>query len=1325
MFAFGLYTGQGNQGGSWTLAVYRFILWNMSYLNTHSKSFVHLHLHTQYSLLDGAIRINDLVKEAATCGMPAVAQSDHGNMFGAIDFYKAANKAGVKPIVGAEIYFTNGSRLDRGRGTVITTASASNGAAAANTVNTANTAGANLNDDPVESLKFQDEQEGKHRIFHLLLLAKNLEGYHNLIKIVSAAYTEGFYYRPRADIELLKLYNSGLIALSACLKGEVGYFFYTGQDERAIKAINKLHEIFKDDFYLEIQENGLEEQRVANKKIVAHAQSLSIPLVATNDCHYLKREDAFAQEVLLCIQTGKSLDDEKRMRLSTTEFYFKSAEEMRTAFAHLPEACDNTLRIADQCNLKLSFKDQRGNPIYHFPEFAVETEESLPDYFRRSAHEGLEQRFNGPHFRELRAASNWESDIRPSYLDRLHSEIEMIERMGFVGYYLIVSDFINWAKGQNIPVGPGRGSGVGSLVAYALNITNVDPIPYNLLFERFVNPERISMPDFDVDFCQDRRDEVIRYVTQKYGQNHVGQIITFGKLLARVAIRDVARVLSLPYSDADALAKLVPDELKITLDDALLKEPRLNEWASNDPKVRQVLNISRRLEGLLRHASIHAAGVVITSKPLVEYAPLFRGKEGEQVVGYDKDFCEEIGLVKFDFLGLKTLTLIDNASKFVRQHHCPNFDIEQIDLRDKKVFEFISSGQTLGIFQIESSGMRDLCMRIVPDSIDDLAAINALYRPGPLGSGMVDDFIDCKHGRKEIAYPFAELEPILKDTYGIILYQEQVMNIARVLAGYTLGQADILRKAMGKKKMDVMQEHRQLFIERAKERGHAADSAAELFDLMAKFAEYGFNKSHAVAYVYIAYQTAFLKYYYPTCFYAALLSTELDNIDKITAYIADAKLMGINTLFPDVNESLWHFNVVGTNIRYGMGAIKNVGAAAVHEIIAERDGTKEGAQEKKQEGGVCRCPYKSFIDFCERVNLRVVNKRVLESLIKVGAFDSVEKSNRRTLCENLESILAYAASVQAERANGQMSLFSLLGGSNAGSAFSAHPLLDIVESPDFLQQEKLQYEMELMGVYLSGHPLEHCQGIVSHLGVTRIADLSAMLQSETQTPKEIKDTKEKKETKEVFLLGILGSFKELTTKDGRKMARAALEDLSGKVESVIFPNEFTQNEALLRAASVTPCPLLVRAEVTFTEGHAKIFPKRFFRLEERLNELVNAIRLHLDLDKLQGVREADLALLEQLKQILSNPGERGNILFYLTLENTQMMAAISFPKEYAVKFSIELVGKVFNLFRLVLGKSGIKIFINQPLFPTENFSQRNFKNANFRKNNEGKGAERY
>jgi DNA polymerase-3 subunit alpha len=1186
--------------------------------NTHKDSFTHLHLHSQYSLLDGAIRLSDLFKRGQELEMPAIACTDHGNMFGGIDFYTRAIKAGIKPILGSEIYFTPGSRHDR-------------------------RAPKNL-----KTLDSQDEVEGRHQIHHLILLCKNLKGYHNLCKLLSKAYQEGFYYKPRADVDLLREYSEGLIATTACLKGEVGYNLFTGQDERAYQAAMKFREIFKDDFYLEIQENGIPEQAEVNKKIIAFAKEQSISLVATNDCHYITRDDAAAQEVLMCIQTGKTLQDEKRMKLSTTEFYFKSAQEMREAFNYIPEACDNTLKIADACNLEIRWEDDKGKQIYLLPKFEIKTVETENEFFERVSREGLEERFNGPHFKELRESANWDTDLKIQYQERLELEIKLIAQMGFTGYFLIVSDFIIWAKSQGIPVGPGRGSGAGSIVAYALKITNVDPIPYNLLFERFINPERVSLPDFDIDFCQERRQEVIEYVTKKYGEDKVGQIITFGTLSAKAVLRDVSRVFALPYSEADALAKLIPEELGIGLQEAIDKEPKLKELEDNDPKIRRILQIGKRLEGLNRHAGIHAAGVIITNEPLVSYCPLFRGSKGEQVVQFDKDFSEKIGLVKFDFLGLKTLTVISNASKLIQRDLKPDFDIEFIDYRDTSVYKLISEGDTVGVFQLESSGMQDLCKRIKPDSIDDITAINALYRPGPMGSGMHHEFAEIKHGQKPEIYSFEELKPVLKDTYGIIVYQEQVMNIARVVAGYSLGQADMLRRAMGKKKAEEMQMHKEIFRKGAVGRGFDQDKAIALFELMEKFAEYGFNKSHAVAYSVISYQTAFLKHYYPAQFFAALLGTEINNKDKITAYIQEAKNFGISILPPDVNESLWLFNVIGQTIRFGLGAVKGIGESAVEEIVRERS-----------ENG----NFKGFIDFCERINLKAVNKRVLEALIKVGAFDTSEKYNRKTLLDNMEFIVTFAEKKQEEKLMGQTSLFDL-----GETVQTSEEQLNINESQEFDEKQKLSLEAELLGIYVSGHPLMRFKEIMTKLtsmNIASIQDLPTVAKPEGFNPR-LGDANDPSK-RSMIIAGMISENKVILTKKGDKMAFVTFEDLSGKIECLFFPRVYAEFQQFLSQDE----PLLLNGVVNLAEDPKKFYPSKVSLLKEESDDRVTSVRVSVPLNHLNPHS------LTQLKQIVLS--YRGSVPVHFIFESPEGRARMSLDDNFLVSPSPQMAARLNEL----------------------------------------------
>ncbi len=1178
----------------------------MTILESQPDSFVHLHLHTQYSLLDGAIRLPDLINQAKEWNIPAIAQTDHGNMFGAIDFYTRCKNAGIKPILGSEIYFTPGSRFDRSPSK------------------------------KTKSVSNQDAEESSRQIHHLILLCKNNTGYENLCKLLSQAYLEGFYYKPRADLDLLKEFSEGLICTTACLKGEVGYNFFTDQDDKAKKAITKLHDIFGDDFYLEIQQNGLEEQKIVNEKVVAYAKEHGMQVVATNDAHYMTKEDATAQEVLLCVQTGKTYADENRMRMTSQEFYYKSPEEMRRAFADYPDACDNTLRIADKCNVELKWTDDKGDQIYHLPDYPIETDETVDDYFTRMSREGLEKRFAGPHFRKLVEQDNWESELKPKYWQRLEDEVKMILQMGFPGYFLIVSDFIKWSKDNGIPVGPGRGSGAGSLVAYSLDITNVDPLPFNLLFERFINPERISMPDFDVDFCQAGRGRVIDYVTQKYGEDRVGQIITFGKLQAKAVIRDVARVFALPYSEADMLSKLIPEELGITLEKALEMEPKLRELMETDPKIRQIISISRRLEGLLRHASIHAAGVIITNKPLVSYCPLFKGKEGEKVVQFDKDFSEKIGLVKFDFLGLKTLTVIDHAQKFIRRDKDPDFDIEDIDLEDSAVYDFVGEGETIGVFQLESSGMIELCKRIKPNTLDDITAINALYRPGPLESGMVDDFIEIKHGRKEMTFPFEDLAPVLKDTYGVIVYQEQVMNVARIIGGYTLGQADMLRRAMGKKKVEEMDRHREIFRQGAIERGYDEKKAVDLFELMAKFAAYGFNKSHAVAYALIAYQTAFLKKYYPAAFFAGLLSTELSNMDKVTAYINDCRGRGIQVLPPDVNESMWLFNVVEENIRFGMGAVKNVGESAVEALIRERE---ENGQ------------FVGFVDFCERVDLKAVGKRVIESLIKVGGFDGCEKElNRKTMLENMELIVAYAQKKQEEKALGQSNLFDL----DAADSDDSNLQLDIAAVEDFDEREKLSWEAALMGIYVSGHPLDRFANVLKQMASMSVSEVHEIAGGDKR---------------EMMLAGLISGRKNILTKKGDKMCFATLEDLTGKIECIVFPRTFAEFEEILGGDE----PLIMEGQVNLAEEPRKFFPTKIQKLKDQAEERVTGVRISVEREQLNESR------LKRFKQVLLS--YRGSVPLHMIVVHDQDKVRMPFGQDFLVNPTPQLAAKINEVFQ--------------------------------------------
>jgi len=1185
------------------------------------KDFVHLHLHTEYSLLDSTIRLKDLFARAKDLGMSAVAQTDFGNMFGAIDFYCQGKASGVKPILGAEVYFTEGSRHHR--------------------------------HDPknIQALTCQDDGCARHEIFELVLLCKNKRGYENLCKIITQAYLEGLHYKPRIDSALLQEYSEGLICISPCLKGAPGFYLYQGRLDKAEKSITGLSEIFKDDFYLEVQRNGNPDFAKSSAATITYAKNNGIALVASNNCFYMAPEDAKAQEVLTCVQTKRTLIDEDRTKLGSNEFYFKSAEEMWDLFKDIPEACENTLKIAEKCNVELKWTDESGEQIYHLPIFPIETDESEAEYFRRLSREGLDKRFQGPHFAKLCQTAEWEKELKPQYLKRLEDELDMIIQMGFAGYFLIVSDFIVYSKKNNIPVGPGRGSGAGSIIAYALTITNINPLPFNLLFERFINPERISMPDFDIDFCQQKRQLVIDYVTQKYGEERVGQIVTFGKLQAKAALRDVSRVFSLPYTEADMLSKLVPDELGISLSKAIKIEPKFQEFMDTDPKIRQIIQIAQNVEGLSRHSSIHAAGVIITSKPLVSYCPLLIGSNGEQVVQFDKDFSEKIGLVKFDFLGLKTLTVIDYAAQFIKKNHDENFDIEEIDLEDAAVYDFISQGNTIGVFQLESSGMIDLCKRIMPGTLDDITAINALYRPGPLESGMVDDFIEIKHGRKDMEFPFEELAPVLKDTYGVIVYQEQVMNIARIVAGYSLGQADMLRRAMGKKKISEMDRHREIFCKGAQEKGFDVAKAKDLFELMANFAAYGFNKSHAVAYALIAYQTAFLKKYYCPEFFAGLLSTELNNTDKVTLYINDCKSYGIEILPPDVNESNWLFNVVAGKIRFALGAVKGIGEAAVEQIVKER-----------LENG----NFSGFLDFCLRVSLRIANKRTLEALIKVGAFDHCDQANRKNLLSNLEKIMNFASKRQKEREMGQVSLFEMTGALQETSLES----LDLNMAEEFSDKEKLNYEHQLMGIYVSGHPLDVYKDIINKLvsiPINQVQELQAA-PAMAGAGKEHGRGRNHANRRSLLLAGLLTGVRTIITKKGDKMCFAQLEDLSGTIEVIVFPKVYAEYAELLTKDDA----ILLEGYVNLEEEPRKFFPEKCKLLGEQAEGQVKSVSVKINLDALSSGR------LHKFRQILLS--YRGTVPTEVIFENNIGKALMVLGEDFLVNPTPQLAHKINEIF---------------------------------------------
>ncbi len=1030
-----------------------------------ASSFVHLHLHTQFSLLDGANQIEPLVQQIKSFGQPAVAMTDHGNMFGAIEFYRKAKDAGVKPIIGCEAYMALGSRHAK-----------------------------------------KDSGLAHNDYYHLILLARNLTGYQNLIKLSSKAYLEGFYYKPRMDKELLKEHHEGLIALSGCLSGEIPYLIGQKDMDGAMAVAGEFQEIFgKEHFYLEVQANGLDHQRIANAGLIEIHKKLNIPMAGTNDCHYLKKEDSHPHELMLCLQTGKTRSDPNRMKFDTDQLYVKSTEEITPAFAEFPGAVTNTCRIADNCDLELVLNKT------HLPQYKVPEGYTRESYVEHLAVEGLKARLKERPSTILPAA----------YELRLREELMVICSMGFAGYFLIVWDIIRFARSRGIPVGPGRGSAAGSLVAYALRITDLDPLVYSLLFERFLNPERVSLPDIDMDFCMDRRGEVINYVVDKYGKDHVAQIITFGTLGAKAAIRDVGRVLEIPYAEADKVAKLIPNQLNMTLQLALEQEPKLLELVNTDARIAELMKVAQSLEGLARHASTHAAGVVISEGPLTDHVPLYKGANDEIVTQYTMGDVEKIGLVKFDFLGLKTLTMIHRAEILINETHPdrPPLAVEQLPFDDVKTFELLSSGKTTGIFQLESSGMRDLLTGFRPDRFEDIIAIIALYRPGPMD--LIPDFIKRKQGKVPITYETPELEPILKDTYGVIVYQEQVMAIANKVAGFSLGQADILRRAMGKKKPEEMEKLRVKFLEGAKNNKIAEKKAEKLYELIQKFAGYGFNKSHAAAYAVVCYHTGYLKAHYPTEFMAALMTTDMGNQDKIVGYFTECRDLGIKVLGPDINESGKNFTVVERAIRFGMAAIKNVGEGAVESVLAIRG-----------ESG----PFKSFFDFCRRVDLHKVNKRMLEGLIKTGAFDSTG-AKRAQLMAVMDQAVEDGAAAQRERDLGQTSIFGdEHSGPDTSATLATPPLPPIAEWDQAL---RLKYERELTGFYITAHPLTRYEATLKALSTATTVGLSDV-----------------SDGKEVRICGIIASVKSMITKKGDRMAYLNVEDLHGTVEVIAFPDLF-------------------------------------------------------------------------------------------------------------------------------------------------------------------------
>ncbi len=1103
--------------------------------------FVHLHVHTQYSLLDGANKLDDLVAQAQEFKMPALAITDHGNMFGAVEFYRRCMASGIKPLIGCEMYVAPQDRRKK------------------------------------ESIRGLPDAG-----YHLILLVKNHSGYKNLMKLSSIGYLEGFYHKPRIDKEVLRQHSKGLLALSSCLRGEIPSLLLKGDYPKAREVTEEYKSIFgQGNFFLEIQNHKIDEEIKVIPLLTKLAQECQVELVATNDCHYLKKEHAPAHDALLCIQTGKKITDTDRLKFTNDQMYFKSPDEMKTLFGDFPSALENTLRIAEVCNLDFEFGKT------HLPEFPPPSGfDDLDSYMEFLSRKGLAARY---------------SKVTPGLEERLGYELKVIKQMGFAGYFLIVKDFIDYAKREGIRVGPGRGSVGGSLVAFCLGITNMDPIKYGLLFERFLNPERISLPDIDIDFSDRGRDKIIRYVINKYGKDNVAQIITFGTMAARAVVRDVGRVLDIPYSDVDRIAKMIPWVPDMNLKKAQEQRVELRTLVKSDPRIQRLMSYSEILEGLCRHASTHAAGVVIAPQALTEFVPLYKGSRDEITTQYDMRSIEEIGLLKMDFLGLRTLTVIDDTLQMLREEKNTVLDFDSIPLDDKKTYQLFSNGETVGIFQFESSGMREYLCKLKPESLDELTAMNALYRPGPLDSKMTDEYIDRKRGLKKISYEHPLLEPILKETYGVIVYQEQVLKIASDLGGYSLGKADILRKAMGKKKAELMVQQREEFKKGAKAMGIKQVVVDKIFDLMATFGRYGFNKAHSTGYAFLAYQTAYLKAHYPVQFMAASMTSETGNTDRIVTLMEECKRMGIEVLPPDVNESVGKFKVVGNQIRFGLEAVKNVGHGAIEAIVEVRE--KVGK-------------FKSIFRFCGEVDMSAVNKRVMESLIQAGAFDSVSK-HRAQLMASLDVATNCGQNLQEEKKRGQTSLFDLAGETKVA------PIPKVPEVPEWPISEILSKEKEMLGFYVSGHPLTRYE-----------EELKTFVTKDTKTIEEARDGEE------LYIGGVITHVKTNVDRKKKQMAFITLEDFVGTVEVVIFSDCYEKSRRIIRADSM----VLVRGRASTKEGEkAKVVASDIVSLSKTYQKMKPPVHILL----LSSGTGQDI--VGELKEILNlHPGKSPVILHVRT-----------------------------------------------------------------------------
>ncbi len=1138
--------------------------------------FVHLHCHTDYSLLDGACDIDQLTQLAVEQKMPAVAITDHGNLFGAVKFYNAARHAGVQPVIGCEMYVAR------------------------------------------QGHKSRSEGDGYN---HLVLLCENQEGYRNLIKLVSTAYLDGFYYKPRVDLDLLAQHSKGLIALSACLKGHIAETILSDQYDEAKRLAFTYADIFgKNNYFLEVQDHHLDQDKRLTPQLNRLSQETGLALVVTNDSHYLRRDDARAHEILLCIQTGKMMSDPNRMRWNTADFYLKSRDEMMELFGELEDAVDRTWEIAQRCNVTL---EQIKEP---FPKFDVPAQHSTDTYFEYVARQGFEKR--RPRLEALRAKGALKHDLA-EYAERLDREIRMIQQMKFSGYFLIVWDFIRYARTKGIPVGPGRGSAAGSLVGYSMAITDIDPLQYGLLFERFLNPERVSLPDIDIDFCMNRRGEVIQYVTEKYGREQVAQIITFNTLGARAAIKDVGRVLEIPYADVDKLTKLVPNVLNISLGDAIKQEPGFAE-ARKDPRIDEVLKVALRLEGLSRNCSVHAAGVVISPQPLQELVPLYKTNRDEIVTQFDMNGLEKLSLLKMDFLGLTTLTLIEDALRLIKKRHGVDLVPEDLPLDDAATYEIFCKGYTSGVFQFESPGMRDILLRYKPSRLEDLTALNALYRPGPLQGGMVDDFIERKWGRRAVQYDLPELKELLEETYGVIVYQEQVMQISNRLAGYSLGEADLLRRAMGKKKLEEMAKQRARFIQGAVARGFPQRKIEKIFDLMEQFAGYGFNKSHSAAYAYLAFVTAYLKAHYPVDFMAALLTSETGNTAKVVKYINECRARGITVLPPDVNHSEWSFTpdahaADGNGIRFGLGAVKNLGQSAVEAIGRARE----------QLGR-----FRTIHQFAESVDLGAVNRRMIESLIRAGAMDSLDGTRAQKFAA-VEGAMESGQRAHRDRESGQAGLF----GEPAGAEPHDRPLPNV---PDWTDKEKLAGEKELLGFWVTGHPLDRYQEKIGELATHDTGSLDGLAKNA-----------------EVALCGVLRSIVRKRNKEGKPWVALTIEDLQGSVDGMVFASSYER----LSPQVVEDQAVLVRGLILPEENaQPKVSVQDIIPLDVARVDMPTVISIRVWLGRNGGTDKA-AALDELFKR---KPGE------------TQVRLRLEAPRDFSVLLDVPAKVRPDKEFRAAL-----------------------------------------